>query len=204
MGQFSTRTDIIDLSTGRILFDLERLQVTKDGQPFRAVDFNFWGVTFANDGHTFYATLGTGGSTYLIKGDLATRRAVVLVPGVECPSLSPDGTRIAYKSRNRGAVVTWRLSVLDLSNLESYPLAETRDVDDQPSWLDNNTVMYGLVNNAPNPSLDGGPTALPALTTGGSIPTDTWAVPANGHGTPHLLVRGAWSTVVPNSGTGGQ
>ena len=199
MGQFSTRTDIIDLSSGRVLFDLEKLNVTKDGQPFRAADFNFWGVTFAKDGRTFYATLGTGGTTYLIKGDLDTRKAVVLVSGVECPSLSPDGTRIAFKSRNPGAVVTWRLSVLDLSNLESYPLAETRDVDDQPAWLDNNTVMYGLVDNSSDPSADGGQANLPALTTGGSIPTDTWAVPANGRGTPQLLVRGAWSTVVPHA-----
>ena len=96
-------------------------------------------------------------------------------------------------------MVTWRLSVLDLSNLESYPLAETRDVDDQPAWLDNNTVMYGLVDNSSDPSADGGQANLPALTTGGSIPTDTWAVPANGRGTPQLLVRGAWSTVVPHA-----
>jgi hypothetical protein len=193
MGQFSTRTDIIDLSSGRVLFDLEKLNVTKDGQPFRAADFNFWGVTFANDGHTFYATLGTGGTAYLIKGDLATRRAVVLASGIECPSLSPDGTRIAYKARNPGAVVTWRISVLDLSTMESHPLADTRDVDDQPAWLDNNTVMYGVL---PNSYLGGAQTSLPALTTGGSIPTDTWATPANGSGSPHLLVPGAWSTVV--------
>ncbi len=199
MGQFSTRTDIIDLSSGRVLFDLEKLDVTKDGQPFRAADFNFWGVTFAKNGHTFYATLGTGGSTYLIRGNLDTRKAVVLVSGVECPSLSPDGTRIAFKSRNPGAVVTWRLSVLDLSDLESYPLAETRDVDDQPAWLNNDTVMYGLVDNSSDPSRDGGQLNLPALTTGGSIATDTWEVPASGRGTPHLLVRGAWSTVVPHS-----
>ena len=192
MGQFSTRTDIIDLSSGRVLFNLEKLDVSKDGQPFRAADFNFWGVTFANDGHTFYATLGTGGTTYLLKGDLATRQAVVLASGVECPSLSPDGTRIAFKARNPGSVVTWRVSVLDLATLQSHPLAETRDVDDQPAWLNNNTVMYGLVDN----SSGAAPGVLPALTTGGSIPTDTWATPANGSGTPQLLVRGAWSTVV--------
>jgi hypothetical protein len=192
MGQFSTRTDIIDLSSGRVLFNLEKLDVSKDGQPFRAADFNFWGVTFAKDGHTFYATLGTGGATYLLKGDLATRQAVVLASGVECPSLSPDGTRIAFKARNPGSVVTWRVSVLDLATMQSHPLAETRDVDDQPAWLNNNTVMYGLVEN----SSGAAPGVLPALTTGGSIPTDTWATPANGSGTPQLLVRGAWSTVV--------
>ena len=41
--------------------DLETLQITRDGQPFKNADFNFWGVTFAQDSNTFYATLGTGG-----------------------------------------------------------------------------------------------------------------------------------------------
>jgi hypothetical protein len=93
-------------------------------------------------------------------------------------------------------VATWRISVLDLSTMESHPLADTRDVDDQPAWLDNNTVMYGVL---PNSYLGGAQTNLPAMTTGGSIPTDTWATPANGSGTPHLLVPGAWSTVVARS-----
>jgi hypothetical protein len=200
MGQFSTRTDIIDLTTGRILFDLEKLGVSKNGTPFRAPDVNFWGVTFASDGHTFYATMGTGGTTYLAKADVRSRKAVVLRSGVECPSLSPDGTRIAFKARNPGQVVTWRLSVLDLATLESYPLAETRDVDDQPAWLNNDTVMYGLVASSSDLNLaNQGQAGLPELTTGGSIPTDTWAVPADGSGHPRLLVSGAWSTMVTHS-----
>jgi hypothetical protein len=198
MGQFSTRTDIIELATGRVLFGLDKLSVTRDGQPFREVDFNFWGVTFAADGRTFYATLGTGGSNYLIKGDLETRTAVVLRSGVECPSLSPDGTRIAFKSRNPGPVATWRISVLDLKTLVAHPLAETRDVDDQPAWLNNGTVMYGLVHDAADQNIVN-QSSLPALTTGGSIPTDTWVAPTGGSGTPQLLVAGAWSTVVAHS-----
>ena len=39
-----------------------------------SVDRNYWGVTFAADSNTFYATLLTNGHTYLIKGDLARRR----------------------------------------------------------------------------------------------------------------------------------
>jgi hypothetical protein len=198
MGRFSTRTDIIDLSTGRVLFGLEKLSVTRAGRPFRAVDFNFWGVTFAADGRTFFATLGTGSSTYLLKGDLDTRTAVVLRSGVECPSLSPDGTRIAFKSRNPGKAATWRISVLDLKTLVSHPLAETRDVDDQPAWLNNSTVMYGLVHDAADQNIVN-QSSLPSLTAGGSIPTDTWVTPADGSGRPRLLVPGAWSTVVAHA-----
>ena len=74
VGSYSTRTDIIDMRTGTVLFDLAQLAVTRDGKPFEAADFNFWGVTFAHDGRHFYATLGTGGRTYLIRADLATAR----------------------------------------------------------------------------------------------------------------------------------
>ena len=34
--------------------------MTKDGQPFSNQNFNFWGVTFADDDDHFYASLGSG------------------------------------------------------------------------------------------------------------------------------------------------
>jgi hypothetical protein len=193
---FSTRTDLIDLQTGSVLFDLESLHVRYNGAAFQAVDFNFWGVTFASDGQHFFATLGTGGHTYLIAGDVATRQATVLRSGVECPSLSPDGMRIAFKKRNPGSVITWRISVLDLSTLADHYVAETRNVDDQVGWLSNDTLVYGLPTT---PAGSSGPSAstpgLPATPTG-SVSTDTWTVPASGAGAPKLLVRGAWSSVL--------
>ena len=190
---FSTRTDIIDLQSGEVLFDLESMRVYKDGARFRSVNFNFWGVTFAPDNRHFYATLGSGSKTYLIEGDVITHVANVLRSGVECPSLSPDGKKLAYKKRLPGAVVTWRLSVLDLSTLQDHPLAETRNVDDQADWLNNSTVVYGLPEPSSSSDSAGG---LPALSTGGSIGTDTWAVPADGSGQPQLIIKGAWSTQI--------
>ena len=53
--------------------------------------------------------MATGGKTYLIEGSVAERTARVLHENVECPSLSPDGTRIAYKSRTDSDDVPWRL-----------------------------------------------------------------------------------------------
>jgi Tol biopolymer transport system component len=54
---------------------------------------------------------------------------------VECPSLSPDGTRIAIKKRVDNVPGNWRLAVLDLSTLQDTLLNdETRSVDDQGSW----------------------------------------------------------------------
>ena len=173
-GSFSTRTTLYDLAAGTSLGDLETFSVTKDGKQVHSVDFNFWGVTFAHQAGRFYATLGTGGHTYLVEGDLATRSAKVLRDGVECPSLSPDGRRIAFKEKVSGgglSEVKWRLSVLSLASLDAHPLAETRSVDDQAEWLDSGTVLY-------------------------SVDSDTYAVPADGTGRPRLYLSRADSPAV--------
>jgi hypothetical protein len=62
--------------------------------------------------------------------------------------------------------------------MEVTTLAETRDVDDQIEWLDDTTVLYGLADDD-----------TPAE-------PDTWQVPADGTGTPTVLVPRAWSTTV--------
>jgi hypothetical protein len=189
---FSTRTNIIDLRTGAVVLDLEKLTVRRDGDVIQAVDFNFWGVTFAKESRRFYATLGTGGHTYLVQGDVVTKEATVLRDGVECPMLSPDNTKIAFKQRVPGSTVTWRVAVLDVVTLADHPLAETRDIDDQPQWLDDDTVMYGLTRPI---DLGGAwvPPGLPLIASGTRVPADTWAVPADGSGTPRRLLEGSWS-----------
>jgi hypothetical protein len=166
---FSTRTTILDMETGRQIGQLEQFKVTKDGKPFDAVDFNFWGVTFAEDPNRFYATLATGGHHYLVEGDIADKSMQVLRDGVECPSLSPDDKQIAYKSRI-GSENRWRLHVLDVETLEDHPVAEERSIDDQVEWLDDDTLAYS----------DG---------------TDVYTVPADGSGEPRLLVKDATSPV---------
>jgi hypothetical protein len=140
---FSTRTTIVDTASGGVIGDLESWAVTRDGQPFKNRDFNFWGVTFAPDGNTFYATLRTQGSAYLIEGDVDARRARVLMQGAECPSLSPDRTRIAFKQRLGGARGWWQIAVLDLSTRAVRPLAgDSESVDDQVEWLDDRALIY--------------------------------------------------------------
>ena len=171
---FSTRTTLVDMTSGRLLGDLEGFVVTRDGSPFKAIDFNFWGVTFANDGNRFFATLGTGGKTYLVEGNADTRTARVLRDGVECPSLSPDNTRIAFKYRVSSSA--WRLHILDLATLTDKPLAEERNVDDQVEWLDDQSIAYMLPNNS----------------SGGS---DVWMVSSKSQEPPSVLVRQSYSPV---------
>jgi hypothetical protein len=142
IGVFSTRAMIVDMATGRTVIDnLEDLPVTRDGAPMESVDHNFWGITFAPDDETFYATLSTGGETYLVRGTVGGRRLEVLHENVECPSASPDGTRIAYKKRV-GASGLWHLTVLDLATMTETPLAEDDPIDDQVEWLDDDTIIY--------------------------------------------------------------
>jgi high-affinity iron transporter len=198
LNAYSTRTEIIDMHTGAVVFDLGQLAVTRNGKPFANTNFNFWGVTFANDGRHFYATLGTGAQTYLIKGDWETRRATVIASNVACPSLSPDGGQIAFKRQLPGTVVRWRLSVLDLATMKVHPLAETRSVDDQIEWLDNTTVVYGVLQNKAIAALNPFSAATPSLTNGATLVTNMWTVPADGTGRPHLFTSGAWSEVVTN------
>ncbi|MDX8034341.1 hypothetical protein SK803_29335 [Lentzea sp. BCCO 10_0856] len=170
---FSTSTGILDTKTGTLVQSLE--EFTVEGMPQLPVDTNFWGVTFTADDNRFYATMSTGGHRYLLEGDFAARKVRPTdLDDVECPSLSPDGTRIAYKAAVNGDPQQgWRVSVLDLATKRITPLAETRSVDDQPAWLDDRTVAYGIQRD------DG--------------LNDVWSVPADGTGTPAVLVPEASS-----------
>jgi len=173
-GGFSTRTGILDTATGEQVPTLESFHVTLDGRPYRAVDLNVWGVTFTSDDNRFYATMSTQGVRYLVEGSFTARTMRTLATNVECPSLSPDGTRIAFKQAiDDNPVNGWRLSVLDLATMDVTHLAETRSIDDQPAWLDDATVAYTFRDSAGTPSV--------------------WSTPADGSGRPSMRVSGAES-----------
>src|SRR5215211_1176632 len=124
----STATVLLDTATGASLGNLEEFEAWKDGELYQAPDFNFWGVTFAQDSNQFYATLQHGNTTYLVQGDVAAHKLTILHENVECPSLSPDGTRIAFKKRVGNM---WQLTVLDLATMKEIALAEKEGIDDQ-------------------------------------------------------------------------
>ncbi len=177
---FSTRTTLFDLQSETLVGDLEKFTVVKDGQPFQKADFNFWGVTFAREGDRFYATLASAGRYYLVEGYVSRRQMRVLREGVECPSLSPDGGRLVFKSRrlNAGRTV-WQLHVLDLQTEAETIVNEPRSVDDQAEWLDTDHVLYGLPRNIE-----------------GSGTWDIWVARADGAGTPGVFVHDASSPCV--------
>ncbi|MFJ5711641.1 TolB family protein [Streptomyces sp. NPDC093105] len=166
---FSTRTSVLDLRTGYLVKNIEQIPLTLGGRRYHAPDVNYWGVSFAADDNRFYATVSTNGRTHLVEGDMASWSARTLRENVECPSLSPDGTRLAFKKRvSDGPREPWRLYVYDLATGREHPVAERRGIDDQALWTDTRTLAYGY---------------------GGGI----WSVPADGTGTPRRLAPDASS-----------
>jgi Tol biopolymer transport system component len=144
------------------------------------VDRNFWGVTFADDDDTFYATAPSGSTTWLMRGSLKGKSMISLRTNAECPSLSPDQTKIAYKKRVESkARGDWRLAVLDLRTGQESLLAETRSVNDQVEWVDNKQLLYGLSRSGSE-----------------ATTSDVWVVPADGTGTPAVFIPEASSPAV--------
>ena len=178
---FSTSTEIRRVSDGAAAPPLETWTLLIDGQPSAPVDRNYWGVTFIDD-NTFYATVGmtTMGRTYLVKGDIAARTMTSVLDTVECPSLSPDGTRIAFKrvTSGSGPTVHWTPALYDITSGEVTVLSiEKRSIDDQIAWLDNRTLLYGVPNDTPGD-------------------TDVWKLAADGGSAPTVLIPHAWSPTV--------
>jgi hypothetical protein len=173
---FSTATEIIALADGSRFGNLETWTVTRDGAAFSAPDFNFWGVTFARDSNRFFATLSTGGGIHLVEGDVAARAMRILANDIECPALSPDESRVAFKKRS--GLATWRLHVYDLRTGSVIALAETATIDDQAVWLDDVRVLYGKIATDAAPRVD------------------TWVVNADGSGQPQLWAENLQSVVL--------
>ena len=139
---------------GESFGNLEKFELAIDGRTVAPVDRNIWGVTFVDDQH--------------VLRHRRHRRHDLPRPGrpgrahphhrrpgdVECPSLSPDGTRIAFKQAGRPeGQPGWTPAVLDLATGERTVLAgETHNVDDQIEWLDDDTVLYGTAPQRARPA----------------------------------------------------
>ncbi|ONI73156.1 hypothetical protein ALI144C_45290 [Actinosynnema sp. ALI-1.44] len=147
-GGFSTRAGFLDLRTGAVTDSIEHFDATVNNRPLKAADVNYWGITVAADDNTFYATLASGGLNWLVKGDLTAKTARSVRQNAECPSLSPDGTRVAYKKRPT-PLDKWSLVVLDLRTNKEITLPETSGIDDQAVWLDESTLAFGAVKGEP-------------------------------------------------------
>lgn len=176
---FSTQTVIHDRDANVVL-DLERFTLLVDDEAIAPVDRNMWGVTFADE-DLFYATAQSRalGHTWLVRGSLADRTLTAVQDGGACPSLSPDGTRLAFKVETSSNPVHWSVGVLDLATGDEQLLAgEERSFDDQITWLDDDTLLYGL----------------PREDEAGV--TDVWSLDVDPESRPVLFIPQAWSPTV--------
>lgn len=175
---FSTET-VVSRVSGESYGNLEDFALFIDGERLTAADRNIWGVTFAADDATFYATAASGGKTWLVHGDLLERTLTAVVGNAECPSLSPDGSRVAFK-KNSGTPEAphWGIAVLNLTTEEEVVLPESRNVDDQVEWLNDSTLLYGLARED---------------AIGDS---DVWSIDSGGATAPSLFIEHAWSPSV--------
>lgn len=180
---FSTRAYLLDLvdSAARPV-DLEYSALWRGETRVDAPDLNYWGITFPRTGPEYFATVATNDQRFLVRGSSLSKDVHVAHADVECPSLSPDGKRIAFKRRIRGENgIEWRLAVLDLGLDDVRDLTlETRNVDDQVEWLDDGHLLYAV-----RP-------ATPAATRA----TDVWSLAVDTATPPVLFAHDALSPVV--------
>ena len=97
----------------------------------------------------------------------------------ECPSLSPDGTRIWSTRSARPPARAMAAGRPRPPRGAETVLAEKHTVDDQVEWLDDDHVMYALQGKGGDPYLN-----------------DVFMVPADGSGSPGVLIRHASSPSV--------
>jgi WD40 repeat protein len=175
---FATQT-VISTVDGTQYGNLEDFALTAAGERVTAADRNIWGVTFSSDDNVFFATAASGRRTWLVRGDLEKRTLTAVADSAECPSLSPDGQRVAYKKDvSTTATPYWTIAVLDFATGQETLLPEKNNVDDQVEWLDDATLLYGL----------------PRTDAAGD--SDIWSLSADGTSNPRVLIEHAWSPSV--------
>jgi len=171
VGEFATTTQLISVERG-IGANLETVFNAYDveGSLIDDIDRNYWGVSFV-DRDLFYATLGYRGQTTIVEGRVSTSRLDVVAENASCPEISPDGTKIVAKERRGDA---FQLVLIDIESGSRRDLGETRSVDDQVEWLDDNNILYGM------PNLDEGTEAQPVF--------DIYALNVDPGSAPKLII----------------
>jgi hypothetical protein len=142
IGEFSTETIVGGPAT--IGMRAEYLDVSSDEPRFRAIDGNWWGVSFEPGATSALLTYGTGPSVEIVRADLAEETVAPL--GIEggCPSVSPSGRYVVVKRPDPRIDAPLALILHDLATGEERLVSETRFVDDQVEWLDDHTIVYAL------------------------------------------------------------
>ena len=142
---FSTATFIGTAATPRADQNLQLWSITHNGKAVSSVDLNLWGVSFdPTNSDRFMVTTYFDGKPHLAEGSVQGRSIKVLRVGVECPSFSPDGQRIAFKKRV--SATRWSPAILELSTQKETVFDIDDSVDDQVEWLDNKKLIFEMAH----------------------------------------------------------
>jgi len=140
-GETSTIVTIDKIESREQLRGANQFEVLSNVQKYNDPTSEYWGLTFA-DNDEIYITGFFGEAPEIMHGSLDAMTVKPTGYDGSCPSLSPDGETLVYKaSRDDGG---FDLVAVDLASDTTWQLGETRSVDDQVEWLDNDTILYAL------------------------------------------------------------
>jgi hypothetical protein len=140
-GEAETIVTIDEVNERVGLVGLVQFEVLGEASKYAAADRQFWGVSFTTNDE-FYVTGFFGDEPEVLFGSRSRRTLEPTGYLGSCPSISPDGQHLVFKETLPEG--EYALAVVDLSTGEQWRLGETRSVDDQVEWLDNDTILYAI------------------------------------------------------------
>lgn len=180
-GGFATETIVVDRAADDDAWNLEDYD-RPDDDHHDSLSGQFWGVSHLGTTDDFLVTYAAAGRMEIMRGDAVAHTVRPLIDDGTCPAVAPDGRTVVFKRTTELAdgSTGFRLVALDLEHGTQWELDETRSVDDQVEWLDDDTVLYALERD------DSGSTQ-PSY--------DVWSLDING-GEPELILPFADSPAV--------
>lgn len=136
--------DEADASTN--LRGLTQFEVLSRDDRYQGVVGEYWGVSFVDEDQ-FWVTGFFGEEPEVLEGSVS--RGVLTPSGLagSCPSVSPDGSTLVFK-RLQDDGEGFDLVAANLDSGTTWLLGESRSVDDQVEWLDDDTILYALHTNS--------------------------------------------------------
>lgn len=138
----TTLVTIDEIDSNRLLRGASQFEVLSSESRYDSFSVQYWGITFAEDEDEIYVTGFYDTAPEIMQGSLETMTIEPTGWIGSCPSLSPDGNTLVFKEMRQDG--SFELVMVDLQTNTKRKLGETRSVDDQVEWLDNDTILYAL------------------------------------------------------------
>ncbi|MFT4595932.1 MAG: hypothetical protein ACI9TF_000169 [Paracrocinitomix sp.] len=138
----TTIVTIDEIDSNQLLRGANQFTIASNEARFNNQNPQYWGVTFAADEDEVYITGFFGDMPEVMHGTLNNMTIEPTGWVGSCPSLSPDGETLVFKEMT--ADNNFELVAVNLETNTKHKLGETRPVDDQVEWLDNDTILYAL------------------------------------------------------------